>query len=103
MSEIQRITRRAKERCAEGRASFPPNSSPEFIVDLIYLLERSTMIIEKLCEGKEAVSDDTITIKRLQDIIAAIGDDNLSAFFMAKMYEGIGYPAPKEPMRIASA
>ena len=74
MSEIERITRKSAERTKEGRDDPSRRKDDKYVVDLIYLLEQSTMIIHKLCEGKPAVSDDVLTIKGMQDIAASIGD-----------------------------
>ena len=101
MSEIQRITGKSKARCAEGRANPMRRRDDGYVVDLIYLLEQSTGIIERLCEGKSVLSDDVLTIQRMNDIVAAIDDKNLSDFFKAKIAEGLGVKQPKEPIRIS--
>ena len=101
MSELERIPRLAKERCQEGRSKPAIRKDDKYVIDLIYLLEQSTIIIDKLCEGKTAVSDDVLTIKGMQDIAASIGDEHLNAFFTAKVCEALGVNQPREPLRIS--
>ena len=101
MSEIERITRKAAERTKEGREAPSRRNDKDYVIDLIYLLEQSTMLIHKLCEGKPAVSDDVLTIKGMQDIAASIGDEHLNAFFTAKVCEALGVNQPKQPLRIS--
>lgn len=100
MSEIKRITGKAKAKCEEGRANPAIRKNDGYVIDLIYLLEESTKIIERLSEGKSVTGDDVLTIKKMQDIVAEIGDDHLSAFFMAKIAKGLGVEAPSSPLRI---
>lgn len=101
MRELQRITKRSAERCAEGRSDPKRRRDDKYVIDLIYLLEQSTAIIAKLCETKEAASGDVLTIKGVQDIAESIGDPHLSAFFNARVCEALGVKAPNEPLRIA--
>lgn len=101
MSEIKRITDKATLRCAEGRNKPSVRSEDWYVVDLIYLLEQSTSIINQLCQGTSVITEGAVTIKQLQDIVESIGDPNLSAFFMNKLHEGMGMEAPANPLRIA--
>lgn len=89
MSEIQRITRKAKERTAEGRADPERRKDDGYVVDLIYLLEQSVMIIERISQGKSALSGDVLTIAKLQEILGQIEDENLKNFFLARLRDAL--------------
>lgn len=101
MSEIKRITGKAREKCALGRANPAMRKDDGYVVDLIYLLEESTRIILALCEGKSVVSEEALTIAQFNAMLDAIEDEDLQRFFAKRVAKAANAQAPKEPLRIA--
>lgn len=92
MSEIKRITGKAAERTKEGRENPAIRRDDKYVIDLIYLLEESTRIISHLCQSKSPLADDALTIGNLHNILDEIGDENLKAYFMNKISDGMKKP-----------
>lgn len=101
-SEIKRITDKAIAKCEEGRASKKARQDDEFVIDVIYLLERSVQIIDALSNRKSVIYDDVLTVKKMQAIVDGIGEPELERFFHRKIAEGLGVDM-SEPVKIGRA
>ncbi len=103
MGEIERITSKAKIRAQEGRDNPSMRKDDGYVVNLIYLLEESTRVIEALCQNKSVVSEEALTVAQLQSILGEIDDENLRGFFLAKVNDGMKLAPKPDAVRIGES